>query len=302
MDTVGEILKLKKEKNAVILAHNYQRPEIQRVADFVGDSLALSTQANDLECEVIVFCGPDFMVEAAAILNPDKVVLYANREARCPMAAMCDVEELRVVKDQYPDAKVVGYFNTAAECKTEIDICCTSANAVDIIKSLDAQKIIFVPDVNLGLYVKRFITDKELILWPGYCTIHQVIRREDILELARAHPQAKIIVHPECIPEVIDLADAVRSTDGMVEYASLSPSTEFIIGTEREMIHRLTKEVPGKKFYPIETAFCRTQKKIKLNDVLRALQTLEPSVNLPDDVVVKARRPIEKMLAFGRGN
>lgn len=297
-----EILKLKKEKDAVILAHNYQRPEVQRVADFIGDSLALSIQANDLECNVIVFCGPNFMVETAAILNPDKVVLYANEEARCPMAAMCDVEELRAVKDQHPDAKVVGYLNTTAECKTEIDICCTSANAVDIIKSLDVQKVIFVPDMNLGLYVKRFVPNKELILWPGYCTIHQIIRGGDILELARTHPQAKIIVHPECRPEVIELADAVRSTDGMVEYASLSPSTEFIIGTEREMIHRLVKEVPGKKFYPVEKAFCRTQKKIKLEDVLNALQTLEPMVDLPEDVVVRARRPIEKMLAFGRRN
>ncbi len=300
---VERINELKDEKNAVIIAHNYIRNDVQEIADFVGDSLALSVQANEMDCDVIVFCGPNFMVETAAILNPDKMVLYANEKAKCPMAGMCDAEGLRMAKKEHPDAEVVGYLNTTAESKTEMDICCTSSNAVNIIRSLKSKKIIFVPDTNLGLYVKRFVPDKEIVFWPGYCNVHErFIRRKKIMELMKAHPNAEVLVHPECSPDVIDLAHAVLSTDGMVNHVKNSLSQEFIVGTEREMVHTLEKECPEKSYYPVPSRPCATMRRIKLENVLFALETLETEVSLDEDIVVKARRPLERMMAFGRGD
>jgi len=302
MSTVKRILRLKEERKATILAHNYQSQEIQFVADFVGDTLSLSTLARDVDKDVIVFCGPDFMVETAKVLSSGKIVVYANERARCPMAAMVTREQLRRMKRMHPDAKVVGYINTSAECKCEMDICCTSSNAAKIIRSLDAKDIIFVPDKNLGSYLKRMVPDKQVLLWPGFCAVHQTIRRADILRLSHAHPNAEILIHPECAPNVVELADAVLSTDGMLNYVAKSLRKEFIIGTELELVCRLVQDNPDKKFYPVRKAYCRTQKKIRLENVLSALETLEPKVDLPDDIIEGARVPLERMLSMGRGD
>lgn len=300
---IERINELKTQHNAIIIAHNYINSEVQSVADFVGDSLALSVKANEIDCDVIVFCGPNFMVETAAILNPDKLILYANYKAKCPMAGMCDAEGLRLAKKTYPGAVVVGYLNTTAESKTEMDICCTASNAVEIIRSVKSEKIIFVPDTNLGLYVKRFVPEKEIIFWPGYCHVHErFIRREKLIELISANPDAKVIVHPECSPDVIDLSHAVLSTDGMVEYVRNSNSQEFIVGTEKELIRRLEMECPGKKYYPVPSKPCQTMKKITLENILNALVNLEKRVELDEEITVQARVPLEKMMAFGKGD
>jgi len=302
LNVVEKILELKKERNAVILAHNYQSPEIKFVADYVGDTLSLSMLAVEVEQPVVVVCGPDFMVETTKILASDKTVLYANGAAKCPMAAMITLEELRDLKKAHPKAKVVGYLNTSAECKCEMDICCTSSNAVRITKSLKAEEIIFVPDRNLGSYIKKHVPDKEMIIWPGFCAVHQIILKQDILELARAHPRAKIVVHPECTPDVVDMADAVLSTDGMVKYGANSEEREFIVATELELVNAMIEDNPDKAFYAVEKAYCRTQKKVKLGNVLEALETLQPEVRLPRDVIRRAKRPVERMLAVGRGD
>lgn len=299
---VERILELKKERDAVILAHNYQSPEIKFVADHVGDTLSIAMLAGQAEQSIIVVCGPDFMVETTKILASDKTVLYANSAAKCPMAAMITLEELRDLKKAHPNAKVVGYLNTSAECKCEMDICCTSSNAVKITKSLEAEEIIFVPDRNLGSYVKKHVPDKEMIIWPGFCAVHQMILKQDILELAHAHPRAKIIVHPECTPDVVDLADAILSTDGMAKYGANSEDREFIVATELELVNAMTEDNPDKEFYAVEKAYCRTQKKVKLGNVLEALEALQPEVSLPRDVVRRAKRPVERMLAVGRGD
>ncbi len=302
LDVVERVLELKKQKNAFILAHNFQSPEVQFVADYVGDALSLSMQAAYVEQSVILVCGPDFMAENAKILASNKTVLYANEFARCPMAAMITPKQLKDLKTAYPGSKVVGYINTSAESKCEMDICCTSSNAVKVIYSLEAQEIIFVPDQNLGSYVKKFVPEKNLILWPGFCSVHQRIRKEDILELSRAHPDAKILVHPECTPDVVELADAVLSTDGIKKYGADPRVQEFIVATEMEVVNTLSDSYPDKIFYPIEKASCQTQKKIKLGHVMEALEALGPEVNLSREVLKRARRPLDKMLAVGRGD
>lgn len=302
LTVVERILELKQKRNAVILAHNYQSPEIQFVADYVGDTLSISMLACNLEQPVIVVCGPDFMVETAKILAPDKTILYANRAAKCPMAAMITLEELRDLKKVHPNAKVVGYLNTSAECKCEMDICCTSSNAVKVTKSMESREIIFVPDRNLGSYVKKYVPEKDMIIWPGFCAVHQMILKQDILDLVQAHPRAKIVVHPECTPDVVDMADAVLSTDGMVKYGANSLDREFIVATELELVNAMAEDSPNKAFYAVEKAYCRTQKKVKLENVLETLETLQPEVILPPDVAMRAKRPVERMLAVGRGD
>ena len=295
-----EIKKLKKERNAVILAHNYQRPEVQDIADFLGDSFGLSLRAIKTDADVIVFCGVDFMAESAAILNPNKTVLHPNAEAKCPMAAMVDVKGLKALKKKHPKAAVVSYVNTSASVKAESDICCTSANAVKIVKSVPNDEVIFVPDANLGLYVKRFIKDKKIILWPGYCHVHQDIKKDDILHLKELYPHAKILVHPECVPEVIDIADAAHSTEGMIKYVAKSDAREFIIGTEREMAYRLKKEYPNKEFHSLKSALCYNMKKITIENVLWSLQNLETKIKLSDEIIKKAMIPLKKMMKVGR--
>lgn len=299
-DIIKEITQLRSEKNAVILAHNYQIPEIQDLADFVGDSLALAVQATKVESDLIIFCGVDFMAESALILNPEKTVVHPNPKAKCPMAAMVDVEGLRLAKKENPEAVVVSYVNTTAFVKTETDVCCTSANAVKVIKSLEEGTVLFVPDSNLGLYTQRFLPDKKFIFWPGYCHVHQDISVEQIEELKTEHSQAVVLVHPECSPDVIDCADFAFSTEGMAKHCAKSSSREFIIGTEEGLVHRLKKENPDKIFYSIPNAICPNMKKITLQDTLDALKTLEPKVVLSDEVIKKAKAPLDRMVAIGR--
>lgn len=297
-----KILMLKNSRNAILLVHNYQRPEIQDIADFLGDSLVLSLQASKTDAAVILFCGVDFMAESAKILNPNKIVIHPNLKAKCPMAAMISIKELRALKDENPDAAVVAYVNTTAETKAEADVCCTSANVVKVIKSLPQKKIIFIPDTNLGLYAQRFVQDKEFIFWNGYCHVHQDITKEEIFGLKKQHPNAEVLVHPECIPEVIDAADFVYSTEGMVKHVLKSDSKEFIIGTEKEMCYRLKKENPSKKFYPVKNAICPNMKKITIEDVLKSLETLKPEITLPDKIMKTARLPLQRMVDMGRGD
>lgn len=300
--TEDEIKHLKEEKNAVILAHNYQIPQIQDLADFVGDSLALAIQASKVQSDLIIFCGVDFMAESALILNPEKTIVHPNPRAKCPMAAMADAKGLRMAKKENPGSTVVSYVNTTAAVKAETDICCTSANAVKVIKSLDSDSILFVPDSNLGLYAQRFVPEKRFIFWPGYCHVHQDISIEQIQNLKREHPDAVVLVHPECIPGVIDIADFVFSTEGMARHCSSSDSKEFIIGTEEGLVHRLKKENPDKIFHAIPDALCPNMKKISLENTLDALRNLGPRVVLPQDIIEKARAPLDKMVAIGRGD
>ena len=297
---IEKILKLKQERNAVILAHNYERPEIQDIADFVGDSLALSIQAAQTDADVILFCGVDFMAESAAILSPDKTVLIPDTDAKCPMAAMITEQELIEMKQLYPDACVVCYVNTSAAVKAESDVCCTSANAVEVVESLDCDEIIFVPDKNLALYAARF-TEKKIIPWDGYCPTHHQILPYDIADAKKRHPDAEVLVHPECRPEVIDLADGVYSTGGMVQHARDSRFDEFIIGTESGMLHRLEKDVPSKRFYAVsDYTICPAMKMITLSEVARSLENLEYVVTVPDDVQKKAKHALDRMIEVKR--
>ena len=293
---------LKRKNNAIILAHNYQIPDVQDIADFVGDSLDLAMKATKTDAENIVFCGVDFMAESAKILNPNKNVIHPDIEAKCPMAAMVDVESLSWLKKDHPTAKVVSYINTTADVKAISDICCTSSNGAKVVKSLSVKDVIFVPDRNLGLYVQRFISDKNMILWPGICPTHHNIKKEEILEIKKKHPKAEVLVHPECRPEVIDIADHTFSTNGMVTYAKESDTKELIIGTEKELCYRLKKEKPDKTFYSLKMAICPSMKKITLEKVLNSLKTLEPSIRLPDEIMQKAKVPLQRMMDVGRGD
>jgi len=295
-----QILELKKTKEAIILGHNYQRKEVQDVSDFLGDSYGLSVQASKTDAKIIVFCGVDFMAESAKILNPEKTVLHPNLKAKCPMAAMVDVHALKELKAEHPGAPVVSYVNTSADVKAESDICCTSANAVKIVQSLPEKKVIFVPDTNLGLYVLRFVKDKELILWPGYCPTHVNIKFEDLKELKRKHPESEILVHPECTPDVVDFADFAFSTEGIIKHVVSSPKREFIIGTEANMLHRLRKAAPGKIFYEVPNATCPNMREITLEDVRDSLVKTQYKIELPADIIRRAKIPLERMIAAGR--
>ncbi|MBE9515162.1 MAG: quinolinate synthase NadA [Chloroflexi bacterium] len=296
---VEDILDLKKRREAVILAHNYQLGEVQDIADFVGDSLELSQKAARTDASVIVFCGVHFMAETASILCPDKVVLLPDVHAGCPMADMITAERLREKKKEHPQAVVVCYINSSAEVKAESDICCTSANAVGIVESLDAGEILFVPDQYLGHYVSTR-TGKNIILWPGFCPTHARITPERLRELKQENPQAKAVVHPECRPEVIALADETLSTGGMCRYAQRDDVREMIVGTEIGIIHRLRKENPGKRFIPIsEQAICPNMKSITLEKILWSLEEMEPEVKVPGRIRVRAKAVVDKMLRIG---
>ena len=293
-----EILRLKKERNAIILAHNYQIGAIQDIADLTGDSLELSRAAATMEGDVIIFCGVDFMAETAAILSPEKTVLLPAPDACCPMAEMITSPELEMVKSRYPDAAVVCYVNTSAEVKAASDICCTSANAVQVVNSVHQDTVIFVPDRNLARYTARF-TDKEVLPWEGFCIVHDQIRKEDVKAAQKRHPRAVVLVHPECRPEVIDLADTVASTSGIIREVCSSQRKEFIIGTETGILHRIHKECPGKKCYSLsETAVCRNMKKTDLGKVRDALKNLQPQIRVPEDIANRARCAIDRMLAL----
>jgi quinolinate synthase len=294
---IKEISRLKNDLDAVILAHNYQPGPVQDVADLVGDSLELSRAAARLDCEVIIFCGVDFMAETASILSQDKKVILPEPRAWCPMAHMITAEELRYVKTLYPEAAVVCYVNSTAETKAESDICCTSANAVAVVNSLEQKEVIFVPDRNLADYVSRY-TDKKIIRWDGYCYVHDRFTADEVKAARYLHPYAEVLVHPECRAEVIDLADHVCSTAGMGRRAKVSEAMEFVIGTEVGMIYKLEKEIPGKRFHPLNKgAICTNMKKTSLEKVLKALLTLEPRVVVAEETAEGARRSIERMLS-----
>ena len=287
---------LRNQRNAVILAHNYQLGEIQEVADFVGDSLELSRKAAETTADVIVFCGVHFMAETAKILSPQKTVLLPDLEAGCPMADMITVKQLREFKAKYPGRPVVAYVNTSAAVKAEVDICCTSANAVKVVESIDADEILFVPDKCLADYVASN-TGKKVIPYPGFCPTHHRILPEDILKQKGLHPDALVIAHPECTREVIQLADAVCSTSGMLRYVKESPVQEFIIATELGILHRLTLENPSKKFYPpTEYTICPNMKIITLEKLAWSLEDMQYSIELPSDIIEKARGAIERMI------
>jgi quinolinate synthase len=300
VELAEEIVRLKRQRNAIILAHNYQQGEVQDLADFVGDSLELSQNASKTEAEMIVFCGVHFMAETASILCPDKTVLLPDINAGCPMANMITTERLIAKKKEVPDATVVCYINSSADVKAESDVCCTSANAVKVIESLDTDKVLFVPDQYLGHYISTKI-DKEMILWPGFCPTHAKIQAKDIIKQKGEHPGAKVIVHPECRPDVIALADEVLSTGGMCRFAKQTDATVIIVGTEVGIIYRLSKENPDKKFIAASPkAVCPNMKKITPEKVLWALQDMAPEVRVAEEIRVRAKRAIDKMLEIGR--
>ena len=298
MDLAQKILNLKKEKKAIILAHNYQRPEIQDIADYVGDSIELSRKAvEEKEAEIIVFSAVDFMAESAAILNPEKKVLLPCLGARCPMAQMLTVDEIERAKSKYPEAPVVLYVNTLASCKAHCDICCTSANAVEVIKSLNSDTVLFGPDSNLAQYVSEK-TGKTLIPIPqnGFCPTHLLFQPEDVKVLKMQYPKATVIIHPECSSEMRQVADFVGSTSKMCRYAKDSTSKEFIVGTEEGIVHRLRKENPEKKFYlAYDGAICPNMKLTTLDRLYSSLKEEKNVVKVPEAVAKKARRSLERM-------
>ncbi|HHP51038.1 MAG TPA: quinolinate synthase NadA [Moorella mulderi] len=292
------ISKLKEEKGAVILAHYYQRREIQEVADYIGDSLELSRRAASLPVGVIVFCGVHFMAETAALLSPEKRVVLPDLEAGCPLADMATPEEVRLRREALGHPLVVCYVNTSAAVKGESYICCTSANAVEVVGKLPEEAaVLFLPDRNLGAYVKGFYPQRAIFLWPGYCPVHEGVEAEDILRLKELHPRAKVLVHPECKPSVVELADKVASTSGMVKYVRESGAGEFIVATEKGILHHLAKVYPEAKFYLASPRLeCPDMKKITLEKCYKSLLTLEPRVQVPPSVRERARRAVERML------
>jgi len=292
------IEQLKHDRNAVILVHNYQRGEVQDIGDFVGDSLGLSQQAAKTEAEVILFCGVHFMAETAKIISPQKLVIVPDVNAGCPLANMVTVRELREMKREHPDAVVVTYVNSTAAVKAESDICCTSANAVKVVDSVPKHKeVLFIPDRNLGRYVAVQL-GRELILSKGYCPTHQRILPDHVAEMKRKHPGARVVVHPECVSQTIALADHVGSTTGILKFCAESRASEFIIGTEIGILHRLRKENPGKTFYEVSPlADCPDMKLTTLEKVLWSLEDLVYEVQVPDDIAAGARGAIDRMLA-----
>ncbi|VUT27593.1 MAG: Quinolinate synthase A [Candidatus Syntrophoarchaeum sp. GoM_oil] len=302
MRIVTSIEELKAEKNASILAHNYVRGEIQNIADFIGDSLELARRASETNADIIVFCGVDFMAETASILNPEKKVLIPDIGSICPMAQMLAMEDLIEAKKAYPDAEVVLYVNTLAEAKVYADCICTSANADRVVNAMESDTILFGPDINLGNYVRKR-TDKNIIPVPDYglCPTHHQITLPDLIEAKKAHPAAEVVVHPECIEEVQDMADKIASTSGMIIYCSESDADEFLIGTEVGLIYRLRKEIPNKKFYPVSgTTVCPQMKMHTLDNIERALREEVFEVKVPEDIRKEAIKPILRMLELSK--
>ena len=299
MEIIEKIKKLQKEKNAVILAHNYQMPEIQDIADYVGDSLELSIQASRADADVIVFCGVYFMAETAKILSPQKRVLLPDKEAGCPMADMINADQLRALKAAHPRAKVLCYVNTSAEVKAECNLCCTSSNAVRIAREafLPHEEVIFAPDKYLAHYVS-VQAGREFIVWKGFCPTHARILPEAVLEQKGLHPAARVMVHPECRPEVIALADRVLSTSGMIKYAGEDRAEEFIVCTEIGILHRLKKENPAKTFYKVDVAVCPNMKRTTLEKVLWSLEEMHFEIDVPPEIIARAGGSIRKMLDF----
>ena len=294
-----EIRELKKLRNAVILAHNYQRGEIQDLADFVGDSLGLSQQAAKTDADVIVFCGVHFMAETASILSPNKKVLLPDLSAGCSLADMVNPEAVKQWKKAHPEGVVVAYVNTSAAVKAESDYCCTSSNAIQVVEAIPQDKeILFIPDFFLGRYVREK-TGRKIHLWQGYCTVHVRIRDEEIKELRRSHPNAVFLIHPECgcSTSVLKDSDVVLSTDGIIKYCNKSDAKEFIIATENGLLHRLLKDHPDKTFYPAATnAICEYMKQISIEDLANSLDDMQYEIRVPDHIAKRARLPIQRML------
>lgn len=321
-DIVEEILKLKKNRNALILSHNYQRDEVQEIADFVGDSLELSRTASEIDCDVIVFCGVHFMAESASILSPQKIVLLPELHAGCPMADMIEVSSPRKVwkhfpgyekqptfifpheftlmdmKSMHPGAPVVAYVNTTAEVKANSDICCTSANVVKVVESLEEDTVICIPDRNLSMWAQKN-TNKKIIAWDGFCHVHDRVTKEDVLKARKTYPEALFVAHPECRLEVLELADHVTSTSGMLRFAKSSSASEFIIGTEIGLLHRLKKENPDKIFHPLrKDMICPNMKKTTLKSVLNALKEMKNVIKVPEEIRIPAKRALDRMLSL----
>ncbi len=319
-DLLEEIRKLREEKRAIILSHNYQRDEVQEIADFIGDSLELSRKASTIDCDTIVFCGVHFMAESASILSPEKTVLLPEPGAGCPMADMIQVSgtrkvlksfpgyevqpsfafphdfTLRDIRARFPDAPVVAYVNTTAAVKAESDICCTSANVVKVVESLPSQRVICIPDKNLAMWAQRN-TKKQVIAWDGFCHVHDRVTKDDVANARREHPSALLMAHPECRPEVLELADHVTSTSGMLRFAASSDAREFIVGTEVGLMYRLKKENPDKAFHPLrKDMICPNMKKTTLNSVLAALRETKHVIKVPERIRIPAKRALDRML------
>jgi quinolinate synthase len=294
---VKQIAGLKSRKRAIILAHNYQPPEIQDIADMTGDSLELSRKAAQTDASVIVFCGVAFMAETAAILNPDKTVLLPRPEAGCPMADMITPEDVKKIRGEHPDVPIVTYVNSTAAVKAESDACCTSANSIRVVGSFpDAATVYMAPDQNLAKFTALH-SNKRILHWHGYCPFHHALHPEEVLSQKREHPEAVFLAHPECRPEVLALADRVMSTSGMLRFVSESTHGSFIIGTEIGILHPMRRDNPGKAFYPASVKMlCPHMKRISLEDVLRSLETLEPRISVPEDIRVRALQAVERML------
>lgn len=290
---------LKKAKNAVLLAHNYQVEEVQLIADYLGDSLELSRIAAGIENDVIVFAGVKFMAETAKILSPDKKVLLPRLDAGCPMADMIVVEELRDLKAKHPNAKVVTYVNSSVEIKAESDACCTSSNAVRVVKNIDADEIIFVPDRNLGSYVQSMVPEKTFILFEGYCYVHNRIKAEEIEEMKKAYPEAKVVVHPEVRKEIVRMADEVLSTSGMLHYVAKSAGKQFIVATEQGLLERMKRENPGKEFLPaVRAKICSNMKRTSLRHIYEALEYDRYEIEVEESIAQRAVHALNEMLKY----
>ena len=296
-----KIARLKKEKNAVILAHYYVDGEVQAIADFVGDSYYLAEKATTVSEDAILFCGVSFMGESAKILNPEKKVVMAESSADCPMAHMVDVEKIKEVREQYPDVSVVCYVNSTAEIKALSDVCVTSSNALKIVKNLPNKDIFFIPDNNLGRYTAEQIPEKHFIFNDGFCHVHKSIHKEELLKAKEAKPEAVVVAHPECTPDVLEEADYIGSTSQIIDYVTESDKKEFIVCTEIGVFYELEQKNPEKKFYSVgHRQFCPNMKRISLEGVVQALETLEPEVELPEDLRVKAELPLKRMLEYAQ--
>ncbi len=295
------LAQLKKEKNAVILAHYYTDDDVQRAADYVGDSYFLSEKARDVKEKIIVMCGVSFMGESVKLLNPDKIVLLPDSEADCPMAHMASVEKIKEVREKYEDVAVVCYVNSTAELKAHSDVCVTSANALKIVKNLSNKNIFFIPDKNLAHYVSTKVPDKNFIFNNGHCYIHNSVTIDEVKNTKEKYPEAEILVHPECQKEIVEMADYIGSTSGIIKYASESPAQEFIICTEEGVIYELKEKNPNKKFYlPKENFKCIGMKKITLDKIIKALETNEPQVHLKKELIKEANKPLENMLKMAK--
>lgn len=295
-----EIKKLKENKNAIILAHYYQVPEIQDAADFIGDSFELSRRAKENDADLIVFCGVRFMAESAKILSPHKKVLLPVKEAGCPMADMATAKQIIDMKKEYPNAKVVTYVNSSVEAKAVSDVCCTSSNAINIVKNIDADEIIFAPDKNLGSYIQENVPEKKIILWKGHCCVHDRISKEDVLRGKEQCSTAKVLVHPECRKEVRDLADYIGSTSGIINYARESEHDKFLIVTEEGVLHKLRKENPNKEIFSLRGMTCKNMKKTSLDNVYWSLDEDYYEINIDEEIRKKAASALENMLILGK--